>query len=193
MRPRRAAGSGARCDCPRRACCTTIPTGRRGCSSRPRGPRSSRSRASSRATCPSSTTSSSRRASRRCRSRTIASLRRCSAQRSSCGAVALLALPTVLVVRWYRRRRPAASVAEEPELTPLERAIRLVEWTGDARRRDGAAGGARGPCRRARRSGASRARALRASAGVVVRLPACCASSGSRRRREECRWPCVAA
>lgn len=40
----------------------------------------------------------------------------------------LLALPTLLVVRWYRRRRPAPVVTVEPEVSPLERALRLVEW-----------------------------------------------------------------
>ena len=47
------------------------------------------------------------------------------------GAIALLALPAVLVARWYRRRRPVTVLVEEPELTPLERALRLVEWAGD--------------------------------------------------------------
>jgi hypothetical protein len=46
------------------------------------------------------------------------------------GAVALLALPAALVVRWYRRRRPVTVLVEESELTPLERALRLVEWAG---------------------------------------------------------------
>jgi len=42
-------------------------------------------------------------------------------------ALALLALPVVLVVRWARARRPPPP---EPvaELTPLERALALVEW-----------------------------------------------------------------
>lgn len=48
-------------------------------------------------------------------------------------AAALLALPAILVARWYRRRRPVEVAVEEVELTPLERAVRLVEW---ARERD---------------------------------------------------------
>lgn len=44
-------------------------------------------------------------------------------------ALALLALPALVVVRWYRRRRPEPVVAEELEVSPLERALRLVEWT----------------------------------------------------------------
>jgi hypothetical protein len=52
------------------------------------------------------------------------------------GAAALLALPATLLVRWYRRRRPAPILVEEPELTPLERALRLVEWANE--RADGA-------------------------------------------------------
>jgi hypothetical protein len=43
------------------------------------------------------------------------------------GSLALLALPAVLIVGWLRGRRPPPPV-EEPELTPLERALRLVEW-----------------------------------------------------------------
>jgi len=50
------------------------------------------------------------------------------------GAVALLALPAWLVVRWLRRRRPLPPV-EEVELTPLERALALVEWSNT--RQDG--------------------------------------------------------
>jgi hypothetical protein len=46
-------------------------------------------------------------------------------------ALALLALPAVLVARWVRARRPVPVVEEEPELTPLERALRLVEWAND--------------------------------------------------------------
>jgi hypothetical protein len=46
-------------------------------------------------------------------------------------AAALLALPAILVARWYRRRRPVEVVAEEVALTPLERAVRLVEWAGE--------------------------------------------------------------
>ncbi len=54
------------------------------------------------------------------------------------GALALLALPVGLGVGWLRRRRPPPPV-EEPELPPLERALRLVEWAresenGDERR-----------------------------------------------------------
>jgi hypothetical protein len=44
------------------------------------------------------------------------------------GALFLLALPAVLVAGWLRTRRPTPVVADEPELTPLERALRLVEW-----------------------------------------------------------------
>jgi hypothetical protein len=43
------------------------------------------------------------------------------------GALALLALPAWLVFGWMRRRRPPPPV-EEPELSPLERALLLVEW-----------------------------------------------------------------
>lgn len=43
-------------------------------------------------------------------------------------ALALLVLPAVLLVGWLRRRRPAPVLVEEPELSPLERALRLVEW-----------------------------------------------------------------
>jgi len=43
-------------------------------------------------------------------------------------ALALLALPAALVAGWMRRRKPVVEVVEEPELTPLERALRLVEW-----------------------------------------------------------------
>lgn len=44
-------------------------------------------------------------------------------------ALALLALPVALMVGWVRDRRPATPIAEpERELTPLERALRLVEW-----------------------------------------------------------------
>ena len=41
-------------------------------------------------------------------------------------AVALLALPIWLV--WDRRRRTRGPVATKPRLSPLERALRLVEW-----------------------------------------------------------------
>jgi len=50
------------------------------------------------------------------------------------GAAALLALPLALVVRWWRRRQPPP-VVTEPELSPLERALRLVERAGGAERR----------------------------------------------------------
>ena len=44
-------------------------------------------------------------------------------------ALALLAVPAVLVAGWVRRRRTSAPVSErELELTPLERALLLVEW-----------------------------------------------------------------
>ena len=46
-------------------------------------------------------------------------------------ALALLALPTVLVVRWLSARRPVPVAEEEPEVTPLERALRLVEWANE--------------------------------------------------------------
>jgi len=42
-------------------------------------------------------------------------------------ALALLALPAVLLVR-SRRRRPAPDQEAAPKLTPLERALALVEW-----------------------------------------------------------------
>lgn len=45
------------------------------------------------------------------------------------GALALLAFPAVLVILWLRRRRPAPVLVEEPQLTPLECALRLVEWS----------------------------------------------------------------
>jgi hypothetical protein len=48
------------------------------------------------------------------------------------GALALLALPAWLVVGWARGRRPPPP-AEEPELTPLERALALVEWANEHR------------------------------------------------------------
>jgi hypothetical protein len=44
-------------------------------------------------------------------------------------ALALLALPAALVILWLRRRRPAPVLVEEPQLTPLECALRLVEWS----------------------------------------------------------------
>jgi len=46
-------------------------------------------------------------------------------------ALALLALPATLVVRWLRARRPVPVVEQEPELSPLERALRLVEWANE--------------------------------------------------------------
>jgi hypothetical protein len=51
-------------------------------------------------------------------------------------ALALLALPVGLGIRWWHRRRPPPLVEEEPELLPLERALRLVEWARE--RQDGA-------------------------------------------------------
>jgi hypothetical protein len=48
-------------------------------------------------------------------------------------ALALLALPATLVGRWARRRRPAPP-QEAPELTPLERALALVEWANERER-----------------------------------------------------------
>jgi len=48
------------------------------------------------------------------------------------GSLALLALPAGLVAGWLRRRRPPPPVVEEPELTPLERALRLVEWARES-------------------------------------------------------------
>jgi len=48
------------------------------------------------------------------------------------GALLLLALPAWLVVSLLRRRPvPVVEEAPEPELSPLERALRLVEWTRD--------------------------------------------------------------
>ena len=52
------------------------------------------------------------------------------------GAAALLVLPGLLLVREVRRRRPQPEA--EPELPPLERALRVVEWSvehGDAEER----------------------------------------------------------
>jgi hypothetical protein len=43
-------------------------------------------------------------------------------------ALALLVLPIGLAVVWIRRRRPEPLPVEKHELTPLERALRLVEW-----------------------------------------------------------------
>ena len=45
-------------------------------------------------------------------------------------ALALLALPAGLIARPLRRKPPPV-VEEEPELTPLEQALRLVEWARD--------------------------------------------------------------
>lgn len=50
------------------------------------------------------------------------------------GALALLALPAWLVVGWARSRRPPPAVVQ-PEQTPLERALVLVEWAN--RRQNG--------------------------------------------------------
>lgn len=44
-------------------------------------------------------------------------------------ALALLTLPAALIVRWHRRRRPEPVLSDEPVVSPLERALRLVEWT----------------------------------------------------------------
>lgn len=44
------------------------------------------------------------------------------------GALVLLALPVGLGASWLRRRRPPPAADGEVELTPLERALRLVEW-----------------------------------------------------------------
>ncbi len=41
----------------------------------------------------------------------------------------LLVLPVTLVARRLRRRRPPPLEEPEPELTPLERALQLVEWS----------------------------------------------------------------
>lgn len=52
------------------------------------------------------------------------------------GAALVLAFPATLALRELRRRRPAPEA--EPELPPLERALRLVEWAvadADAERR----------------------------------------------------------
>lgn len=43
-------------------------------------------------------------------------------------AVALLALPVSLGVTWLRRSRPRPVTHEEPKVSPLERALQLVEW-----------------------------------------------------------------
>jgi hypothetical protein len=47
-------------------------------------------------------------------------------------ALALLALPAAIVIGWVRGRRRAKPMVEhEPELTPLQRALLLVEWARD--------------------------------------------------------------
>jgi hypothetical protein len=46
-------------------------------------------------------------------------------------ALLLLALPAALALGWWRRRRPEPDVVVEPELSPLEKALRLVEWAGE--------------------------------------------------------------
>ena len=47
-------------------------------------------------------------------------------------ALLLLALPAGLVIGWWRRRQPEPEAAVvEPELSPLEKALRLVEWAGE--------------------------------------------------------------
>ncbi len=46
-------------------------------------------------------------------------------------ALAFLVLPTRLGLRWWRRRHPPALEEAEPERTPLERAIVLVEWANE--------------------------------------------------------------
>lgn len=52
------------------------------------------------------------------------------------GALALLAFPAVVLARALRREPPPAEEDEVPELTPLERALALVEWARE--REDGA-------------------------------------------------------
>jgi hypothetical protein len=44
-------------------------------------------------------------------------------------AAVLLVLPATLVLRWWRARRQPPPQEPEPEPTPLERAIALVEWS----------------------------------------------------------------
>jgi hypothetical protein len=41
----------------------------------------------------------------------------------------LLAFPAVLLYRWWRARHPDVVEEEVPEVPPLEKALRLVEWT----------------------------------------------------------------
>ena len=43
------------------------------------------------------------------------------------GAALLLVLPAWMTIAWWRRRRPEPVVEEGPELTPLERALRMVQ------------------------------------------------------------------
>jgi len=51
-------------------------------------------------------------------------------------ALALLAFPAILVVRTFRRQPPPAIAEEEPELSPLERALLLVEWAQEGEAED---------------------------------------------------------
>jgi hypothetical protein len=44
-------------------------------------------------------------------------------------AAALLVLPATLLLRWWRRRRQPPPREPEPEPSPLERAVALVEWS----------------------------------------------------------------
>ncbi|HET7744163.1 MAG TPA: hypothetical protein VFK76_05415 [Gaiellaceae bacterium] len=44
-------------------------------------------------------------------------------------ACLLLTLPAVLLYRWWRARHPEVVEEETPEVPPLEKALRLVEWT----------------------------------------------------------------
>jgi hypothetical protein len=44
-------------------------------------------------------------------------------------AAALLVLPATLVLRWWRRRRQPPPPEPEPDPSPLEKAIALVEWS----------------------------------------------------------------
>ena len=71
-------------------------------------------------------------------------------------AAALLVLPATLLLRWWRERRRPPPPEPEPEPTALERAIALVEWSLEQKRRR-APRGARGARLRARRRGAERA------------------------------------